>query len=136
MKEVPELVYVLKRIEHSTGKKYFGVHGLTPDENAFPPWTAVEYMPCADSLEELVKNLAANEKLKKVRNISTTKRDFFPDIYKTPEGKSVISFYDLDEQETRKFTEYFQRALNGEPIKKRHNPEITDEDRAKAEGEE
>ncbi|MBI4918485.1 hypothetical protein HY837_01035 [archaeon] len=134
MSEVPELLYVLKVVDHKTMQTWFGGYILMPDQNAFPQWTAATIMQGVSSIEELVKNLVTSPYGSRVRNISTTKRAFFPDVYNCPENlKTVFTFHDLNECETKKFIEYFQKALNGEPIKKRHNPEITQEDLQKAE---
>ncbi len=76
------------------------------------------------SLEELAKIVASQQY--QPNSFTFEKHEFFPDV--NIEGKLVYTYLELSPNERNAFLLYLQRTLSGEPAKKRHNPEITQDD--------
>ncbi len=128
---LPKLIYILK--EKANGTERYGTYELVLRNSYYDlrNFHVREYTNPVSSLDALAENLAVNRKYLKDIGLSFTKRDFFPDTFIN--DCTVRSYSELSPEEVAKFNDYLQKIMEGKPLKKRHNPEITAEDLAKVE---
>ncbi len=127
-----KLVYILREA-NDEGKNEYGIFCLDRAPGSFSDRPVIRrHFSREQSLEMLAEEVG-----KKFHNVGLSaftfeKRENFPDFC-INDGKNVSSYHELSAEEREKFLTYLRRTLKGEPAKKRHNPEITSEDRANAE---
>ncbi len=127
-----ELQYIMKE-QYPDGKIWHGVFYLEKD--TYKNNVVRSSFSTCSSLEELAEAFSKIFDYSDPTHFSFEKREAFPDfcIMRGAYPKRILKYVELTPEEQTRFLTYAQRVFEGKPLKKRHNPEITLEDKEKAE---